>query len=95
MEVRLIDRARNVTRVPGPPYVAAMRDKPFDTLDWLLEGQNTAEGQHEFRADGEFMTALDGAPEDAALTKPDTPWDAGHEATYRGVPIIVERGEPA
>lgn len=97
MEIRLIDRARNVTMVPKPPYVAAMRGvsgNPFLALDDLLNrAGDVSQGQHEFECDGEFMDDALAWSEanEPMMAKPDVPWKRGHEATYHGVPIIVDR----
>ena len=91
MDVRLIDRARNFTRVPtkGPPFKPPLAD----VLDALLAGQL------EFECDDEFAEALD-AEKKAA--KPDAPivGDLADEPeietihgrrsrSFRNVPIVV------
>jgi len=95
MEIRLIDRHRNVTMLPLPQNVPTRdpRYDPFTALDDLLSRTSGIEnGQHEFECDGEFKDAL----EAALLAKPDVlygaadkPWKEGHYGNYKGVPLIV------
>jgi len=94
MDIRLIDRHRNVTMLPKPPGVDA--NDPFAALDDLLfRAGNVSEGQHEFECDQPYWDAIQNAvtedPEAQATTDEFKPWRAGHEGTYHGVPIIVER----
>lgn len=85
MDIRLLDKWRNVTTVPTKTA------GPIETLDGLLEGQNASGGQLEFECDRAFLDAL-GEQSDAQFEKPSAPWRPGHEANYKGVPIVVMEG---
>jgi len=87
MDIRLIDRHRNVTLLPKHPQPHA--GHPFEVLAELLARVNPAEGQHEFEADGEFVNALRQAPDATRqLTPAPAPFRPGHEFSFQGVPIF-------
>lgn len=97
MDVRIVDRHRNVTQVPTKGF------RPdtdlFSTLDSLLRGQELAleNAQLEFLCDREFAEALNAyafSVEDTPAADAYAPGVDGAPDRYRGVPITVV-GEPA
>lgn len=96
MDVRIIDRHRNVTQVSTKDF------KPdtdlFEILDSLLRDKELAleNGQLEFLCDREFAEALSAHAlhvEDTPAADAYAPGANGSPDRYRGVPIVVS-GEP-
>jgi hypothetical protein len=87
MEIRVVDRARNVTVVPTKD---PDKNNLAATLDTLMQGQNLHGGQIEFECDAAFLAALE-AQKPSGLDDEDE-IDTLHgkrRYIYKGVPIVL------
>lgn len=89
MEVRLIDRWRNVTMVP----TKALGDDKFAALrDLMASNMASSANPHlEFEMDREFFLALvsdDAAPKNVLIEMQ----DGRNLPSFEGIPIVVEGG---